>query len=168
MTMTKIDFAKAFDECVSADKRTHKEEYDARFGEGGDVIALIGTAGSGSEIIAVARMVSSEEIASLPNHIFVKEDGNTIMFWAEDILLLAAELDGLVEGFKAVAQKNGWFVFEGITPHNMHKAVVDLSGNVLETTTFPISTDEYEKHLAGFYCAENMPTSSIPKHGMSN
>ncbi len=150
-----IDFETAFSECVSKDKA----EFDERYGADGDVIAVIGTALFDQSVIAIARMIAPGDIRPFTKHIFVRREHNAIIFSDDNTLLLAAEWNEMVDEFIENAEKTGFFVFEGIMLTRMNKALVDLDGNVIETRSIPISKDEYEKYLAGFYHTDNPPTA---------
>jgi hypothetical protein len=146
--MKSIDFDSALDGSRTPERQ---EKLDSTFGEGGDIISIVGVANIKGREMALARMITPTEVLSFGSTIEVKRDQNNIIFLSNGLLLLGAPWDEGAERFAEIAARVGFFVFEVITPTRMLRALVRLDGNVIDTFEFKIEKDEYEKHLAGFY-----------------
>ena len=160
-----VDFDSAL-----ADRQDPEEQkkLDEKFGEGGDVISVVGVANINGQDVAMARMVTSMEIMSFGPTIEVKHDQDkNVLFLSNDTLLLAVPWDDSIAAFAKAGEESGCFMFEAITPTKLMRALVRLDGKVEGNIERDIERDEYEKHLGGFYNGpldrSGCPTSNLNK-----
>ena len=150
MSKKPIDFDSAFEEQKDPAKQ---KELDEAFGEGGDVMSIVGVATVSNIRVAFARMIMPLELLPIGKTIDVRRDEhNNILFISNDVLLMATGWDDGVKEFEKMGAEHGVFMFEAITPTKLHRALCHIDGKVIESNVRDITSDEYEKHLAGFYC----------------
>jgi len=145
--MPKINFEKA----LEAESDPHRQRMDEVFGEGNDIIASVGTAIILGQAIAFARMIAPDQILPFGQRIDVKRDGEHILFFSSDLLLMAAEWGETVDEFVEAGNTSGYFMFEAVMPDKYQRALVSTDGEVKAVIVREITPDEYEKYLAGFY-----------------
>ena len=149
--MDPVNFDSEMQKHRNADVKSQKQ-LDDRFGEGSDVISIIGVAHFGERDMAVARMIAPDEILPFGPTIEVKRDlYNNILFISNNLLLMGVPWDERLDVFAEVGAEVGYFMFEAISPTKLTRALVQLDGKVIGTVVRDITPDEYEKHLSGFY-----------------
>jgi hypothetical protein len=146
--MSKIDFETALKQ---DQKNTDQDSLDETFGEGNDVIAVVGVAYIEGQAIAFARMITPGEVLPFGKTIETKRDRNHIMFLSNNLLLMATDWGETVDEFVAAGAASGFFMFEAVMPDKYQRALVSIDGEVKAVIVREITPDEYEKYLAGFY-----------------